>query len=137
MPRRAVAHRVARSRGRAGDCLPIGACVGSDHISTLCAHRPPAPSPSSTVNRRPPPYPQHPQIRVADDGTVSLRSKTTFPGGKVLELAFAGERVDEAFGLKNVVKFVRTPLEREAEPVEGYYPIVLLVSKAPNVSFVS
>jgi hypothetical protein len=39
--------------------------------------------------------------------------------------------------LKNVVKFVRTPLEREAEPVEGYYPIVLLVSKAPNVSFVS
>ncbi|EEH51219.1 uncharacterized protein MICPUCDRAFT_43393 [Micromonas pusilla CCMP1545] len=71
------------------------------------------------------------EIRVADDGTVSLRSKTTFPGGKVLELAFAGERVDEAFGLKNVVKFVRTPLEREAEPVEGYYPIVLLASEHP------
>lgn len=68
------------------------------------------------------------QIRVTQDGAVTLRSSTVFPNGKTLELSFVGTRASEAFGLKDVVKFERVPLEgQEAPQAAGYYPIVLLV----------
>lgn len=67
---------------------------------------------------------------MTQDGAVTLRSSTVFPNGKTLELSFVGTRVSEAFGLKDVVKFERVPLEgqgQEAPQAAGYYPIVLLV----------
>lgn len=76
-------------------------------------------------------------IALADDGTVELRSSTTFPGGKVLDLRFVGERVAAAEGgLKDVVRFRRVPLEPDDEgssdaASETYFPIVLLASEHP------
>lgn len=54
-----------------------------------------------------------------------------FPNGKTLELSFVGARVSEAFGLKDVVKFERVPLDGEEAAPPGYYPIVLLASEHP------
>ena len=60
-------------------------------------------------------------IEIDDDAQyVSLSSRTEFPTGKTLEMHFTGTRVEEAYGLKNVVKLVR----------EGG-PIVLLASEHP------
>jgi hypothetical protein len=75
---------------------------------------------------------------------VFLKSSTRFPNGKTLKLAFEGKRVEEAYGLKNVVRFDRVPweggpLEPEEEcafpktaPEDCYYPIVLLAAEHPG-----
>ena len=71
------------------------------------------------------------QVKITPQGTVKLRSSTTFPNGKVLELSFVGERVEEAFGLHDVVRFERVANEGEDEKPKGYYPIVILASEHP------
>ena len=73
------------------------------------------------------------QVKITPQGTITLRSSTTFPDGKVLELSFVGERVQEAFGLKDVVKFERVANKGEEAKPKGYYPIVLLASEHPNL----
>lgn len=72
------------------------------------------------------------QVGVTPDGAaVTLRTSTVFPNGKTLELSFVGTRTAEAFGLKDVVRFERVPLEGEAKVPAGYYPIVLVASEHP------
>ena len=70
-------------------------------------------------------------VTLPGDDTVLLRSSTEFPNGKTLNLAFVGRRVDEAHGLKDIVRFDRVALPGEEAKPEGYFPIVLLASEHP------
>ena len=86
------------------------------------------PRPNALTHAKPP---RAYQVKITPQGTVKLRSSTTFPNGKVLELSFVGERVEEAFGLHDVVRFERVANEGEDEKPKGYYPIVILASEHP------
>ena len=70
------------------------------------------PRPNALTHAKPP---RAYQVKITPQGTVKLRSSTTFPNGKVLELSFVGERVEEAFGLHDVVRFERVANEGEDE----------------------
>lgn len=70
-------------------------------------------------------------VTLPGDDTVLLRSSTAFPNGKTLNLAFVGRRVEEAHGLKDIVRFDRVALPGEEAKPEGYFPIVLLASEHP------
>ena len=67
-----------------------------------------------------------------ENDVVTLESCTTFPNGKTLNLSFKGKRVEEAFGLKDVVRFDRVVLDVEEKKPIGYYPIVLLAAEHPK-----
>jgi len=70
-------------------------------------------------------------ISIADD-VVTLTSATTFPDGRTLNLKFHGKRVAEAFGLRNVVRFDRVPLDGEEAHGNASFPIALLAAEHPK-----